>query len=99
MAVELRNWVEGQLHVDLPVVQLMRSPGLSQLIKTLCDQFAQNDTGNSQHAVAQQPTVAKLEDSPERLLANIGHLSSDEVDQMLATLLEEESGAAGDSTD
>ena len=31
MAVELRNWLEGELQVDLPIVELMRSPSVSGL--------------------------------------------------------------------
>ena len=35
MAVELRNWLEGELQVDLPIVDLMRSPCLSRLAEVL----------------------------------------------------------------
>ena len=37
MAVELRNWIENQLHVNLPIMELMRSPSLSRLTEVLLD--------------------------------------------------------------
>ena len=40
MAVELRNWIEGELQVNLPVVELMRSPSLAGLVELLSEQLA-----------------------------------------------------------
>jgi NAD(P)-dependent dehydrogenase (short-subunit alcohol dehydrogenase family)/aryl carrier-like protein len=39
MAVELRNWIEGEIQVNLPIVELMRSPSLSRLAELLADQL------------------------------------------------------------
>jgi hypothetical protein len=35
MAVEVRNWIETELRLNLPIVEVMRSPGLSHLIDLL----------------------------------------------------------------
>jgi amino acid adenylation domain-containing protein len=40
MAVELRNWIEAELHVNLPIVELMRSPGLAYLTGLLLERIA-----------------------------------------------------------
>ncbi len=39
MAVELRNWLEGELRVDLPIVALMRSPSVSGLVELLVERL------------------------------------------------------------
>lgn len=46
MAVELRNWIENELQVNLPIVELMRSPSLSHLAGLLLDAL-----GNGAEAV------------------------------------------------
>jgi amino acid adenylation domain-containing protein len=39
MAVQLRNWIEGELRVTLPIVELMRSPTVEQLADVLLAQL------------------------------------------------------------
>jgi acyl transferase domain-containing protein/acyl carrier protein len=39
MAVELRNWVEGELRVNLPIVELMRGPSVNRLAQLLLEQL------------------------------------------------------------
>jgi thioester reductase-like protein len=41
MAVELRNWMEGELQVNVPIVELMRSPSLARLSELLLEQLSQ----------------------------------------------------------
>src|SRR5207248_8853050 len=50
LAVELRNWIEGELEVNLPIVELMRSPSVSRLTELLCEQFEQGDEAPSPEA-------------------------------------------------
>ncbi len=40
MAVELRNWIEQELRVNLPIMELMRSPSLSRLTDPLLEQLS-----------------------------------------------------------
>ncbi|MGM0488484.1 MAG: SDR family NAD(P)-dependent oxidoreductase [Planctomycetota bacterium] len=95
MAVELSNWIESQLRIDVPVVQLMRSPGLAQLGKTLCDGLAQAPGGSSpSEAEAEEDTISNLLADPQQLLTNIDDMSSSKVDQLLTTLLQEDNGRA-----
>ncbi len=43
MAVEIRNWVEGELRVTLPIVELMSGPSLSRLADVLLAQLNKGD--------------------------------------------------------
>jgi acyl carrier protein len=39
MAVELRNWIQSELRVNLNTVELMRGPSITQLVEALVDQI------------------------------------------------------------
>jgi aryl carrier-like protein len=101
MAVELRNWIEGDLHINLPVVELMRSPSLARLAELLADRFQVGATAerpmvtpapgpaepprDGQHS----PGLAPIPGAPEALLERLGDLSSEQVDNLLTALLKE----------
>ncbi len=97
MAVELRNWIEGELRVNVPIADLLRSPSLAALAEVLAERFGPADApapsapaaveptpvGTNGHAAASSP----LEIPAESLLSQLDDLSSDEIDGLLATLL------------
>src|SRR5439155_3923734 len=56
MAVELLNWAEAELRVGLPVVELMRSPGLSNLAGVLLERMGDRP--------AASPAASPAEPSP-----------------------------------
>jgi aryl carrier-like protein len=100
MAVELRNWLEGELRVDLPIVELMKSPSVSGLALLLADRLdaaaqAQSLAAGSNGVVnvsihgEHGPARPHLELAPNDLLARIDDLSGDQVDSVLAALLDE----------
>jgi NADPH:quinone reductase-like Zn-dependent oxidoreductase/acyl carrier protein len=100
MAVELRNWLEGELRVDLPIVELMKSPSVSGLALLLADRLdtaaqpkphAAGSNGMVNASVHGQhgPARPHLAMAPNELLARIDDLSGDQVDSMLAALLSE----------
>ena len=43
MAVELRNWIEGELRLSLPIVELMRGPSVNRLTEVLLEQLSSTD--------------------------------------------------------
>jgi NAD(P)-dependent dehydrogenase (short-subunit alcohol dehydrogenase family)/aryl carrier-like protein len=99
MAVELRNWIESELQVGLPVVELMRSPSLTYLAELVAQRL---ETGSEHLNAALDPQRAdpaqtdgldapfpRLESAPEALLERLADLSGDQVDVLLATLLQE----------
>ncbi len=44
MAVELRNWVEGELRVSLPIAELLQGPSVDRLADLLLEQLLKADT-------------------------------------------------------
>jgi aryl carrier-like protein len=97
MAVELRNWIEGELQVSLPVVELMRSPSLSRLAELVAERLQARDDdrnaapGNTRPEPQDELAAALplLEAAPAVLLERLGDLSGEQVDVLLAALLQE----------
>jgi aryl carrier-like protein len=97
MAVELRNWIESQLEVNLPVVDLMRSPSLAELVERLAEQFGEKAEGASPRSLGNGTARARLNGHseatlgapPEELLARVEALPGEQVDALLAALLDE----------
>ncbi|HWG44788.1 MAG TPA: type I polyketide synthase [Gemmataceae bacterium] len=82
MAVELRNWIEQELRVNLPIMELMRSPSLSRLTDLLLDQLAADGEAPDRR----QPAAGS---DPDELLAKIDELPGEEVDALLTALFAE----------
>jgi acyl carrier protein len=55
MAVELRNWIQTELRVNLNTVILMRGPSITQLVEALVDQIERD---------AKEPEEAPAETAP-----------------------------------
>jgi acyl transferase domain-containing protein/aryl carrier-like protein len=100
MAVELRNWLDGELHVDLPIVELMHSPSVSDLAELLAERLEEGGSVPpyevDKNATAKEPRSGldghvgpPMEAAPSELLARIDELSGDQVDSLLAALLDE----------
>ncbi|MGH7221894.1 MAG: SDR family NAD(P)-dependent oxidoreductase, partial [Gemmataceae bacterium] len=83
MAVELRNWIEQELRLNLPIMELMRSPSLSRLTDLLLELLAASET----------PAVppAKPQAAADDLLAKIEEMPGEDVDALLTALLAEKS--------
>ena len=82
MAVELRNWIESELRVNVPIMELMRSPSLARLTEFL-EQHLNEPTRNG-HSVLKEGVRTGMQE-----------LSGDEVDAMLASLIaKKEQGAS-----
>jgi acyl carrier protein len=100
MAVELRNWIEDELQINLPIVELMRSPTLARLADALQEKLAESDTPAGAPAAGNGEAVeqtnghvpTELGAAPQELLARVGEMSGEEVDSLLAELLKEKEG-------
>jgi acyl transferase domain-containing protein/NADPH:quinone reductase-like Zn-dependent oxidoreductase/acyl carrier protein len=97
MAVELRNWLEGELHVNLPIVELLRSPSLNGLCEILLDRLGTSDQPAAREAAGsgrcpmREPadSLSSAACVPRELLARVEELPGEEVDALLAALLKE----------
>jgi acyl carrier protein len=96
MAIELRNWVEGDLKVSLPAVELLKGPSLNKLINHLVEQLPDNDaapapkpSGDERPA---EPEEVRLSLDASELLSKVDNMSDEQVDALLEQLEEEPSG-------
>ena len=93
--LELKNRLEGELHVTLPMVSLMQDPSISQLATRLLGLLADAPASPSRTrpAGAQPPTPGADGGRPtEELLSTVDRLSDEEVDVMLRQMLRDEDG-------
>jgi hypothetical protein len=89
MAVELRNRVEGDLKVKVPVAQLLEGVSVQDVAAMVLQQLGDGaPTPDEQGAAA--PTVAQPDSSSGQSIPDqVEQLSDEEVDSMLKTLLSE----------
>jgi NAD(P)-dependent dehydrogenase (short-subunit alcohol dehydrogenase family)/acyl carrier protein len=92
MAVELKNRVESEMGIALPVTALLQGPTLAQLATVLLEQL----TKETLEAAEPMPGPANLsltgEESEAAVLAKLDELSDEEVDELLQEMLEAEGG-------
>lgn len=84
MAVEMKNQVETDLGIILPMVRLLQGPTLIQLTGQIQELI--NTSSNAEDI--SQETNAKAE--AERLLTSLDELSDEQVDTLLVSLIGEE---------
>jgi acyl carrier protein len=124
MAVELRNWIEGELRINLPIVELMQGPSVDRLAELVLEQLTKADTAPSTPAAKPAAPAAPALPAPveqpaapvsstanglaettnghaggvdaaqaEELLAKVDEMSNEEVDALLATMMDEKEEA------
>ncbi|HEX6385525.1 MAG TPA: SDR family NAD(P)-dependent oxidoreductase, partial [Anaerolineae bacterium] len=95
MAVELKNRVETEMQIALPVTALLQGPTLAQLASVLLEQLTeQSPEPVAALAVGDRVAVGDVagEESEEEILARLDDLSDEEVDQLLQEMIETEDG-------
>jgi aryl carrier-like protein len=100
MAVELRNWIESQIRIGLPIAQLMRDTTLADLVDLICDGVVEDqaepsgsDAASTAEVVADGSGSQPSGDAKELLEALPG-MSPDEVTNLLSQLLREQESAS-----
>ncbi|MDQ2886092.1 MAG: LLM class flavin-dependent oxidoreductase [Chloroflexota bacterium] len=102
MAIELKNRIELELNVHIPIVTFLQGPSIQQFASELRAQLSQAASTPSQQTSDEQPRQeqeATLNDSvdaqaAEQLLAQLDQLSDAEVDALLGTMAPQENGHA-----
>jgi acyl transferase domain-containing protein/aryl carrier-like protein len=103
MAVELRNWIEGDLRLTLSSVDILRGPSISQLADLLAEQFAKLEAGSGPpshpqeaHAQASEEDIPlsaeRSEEDAERMVAQVDEMSDEEVLTLLEKMKQESMG-------
>jgi aryl carrier-like protein len=101
MAVELRNWIEGDLRLTLSSVDILRGPSLSQLADLLAEKFARLEAGSGpashpQEAPASEEDIPlkaeRSEEGAEPAEAEVDEMSDDEVLTLLEKMKQESMG-------
>jgi acyl carrier protein len=88
MAVEMKNRIEAELAIVVPMVKFLQGPSVSQLTAQVLDQLAAVSS-----AEVKRPDRDDERTKTERLLANLDQLSDDQVDSLLNELLSAEGHA------
>ncbi|MDF1844895.1 MAG: type I polyketide synthase [Rubripirellula sp.] len=90
MAVELRNWIESQLEVSLPIGQLMRDTATSDLVDYILDQMKEegpSQTNSADPESINEPATQRPEDLPSSQSASdFGELDASNARQVLKEL-------------
>jgi acyl carrier protein len=96
MAVELRNWIERDLQLSLPTVELLRGPSVVEVCGVLLGQLAKLEAPVSE--AASMPKLSRAADTgrageAKQLLAEVDTMSDEEVDALLEEMERRNPGA------
>jgi myxalamid-type polyketide synthase MxaE and MxaD len=99
MAVQLKNRIESELGVVVPVVKFLQGPTVSQLTTFALDELAKSGSTQSSSpspsAAAGKREIngkSASQKSSQKLLAELDQLSDEEVDSLLSNALSENEG-------
>ena len=87
MAVEMRNWIESQIEINLPISALMRSAGLDQLTESVCE-IVTGGASNAGVEDSEPETISS--DAAGELLDELPELSDDKVSELLSQMLRDQ---------
>jgi acyl carrier protein len=89
MAVELKNRIAVDLKVNVPVVKFLQGFSVDQAVAQVLDQLAA-EAANPAMPLAQPVAQPDEQRNAERLLADLDQLSDEQVESLLADMLDEE---------
>lgn len=99
MAVEMRNWVESQIEISLPISALMRNATLDNLAESVCEIINAGNELSKQSSAAVAPndesdhgTIPMLGENVDELLRQLPEMADQEVDRLLSQLLRQQGG-------
>jgi aryl carrier-like protein len=97
MAVELRNWIEGDLRLSLPTVELMKGPSVARVAELLNEQLGRVEAGAAAAPIEIKPSTQSEQESTHarQLLAQVDQMSDEQVDALLERMAAEERETAG----
>jgi phthiocerol/phenolphthiocerol synthesis type-I polyketide synthase D len=95
MAIELKNRIEHELNVRIPIVTFLQGVSIAQFATQMLDQIITVDSAASTPPLSQDQSEEVRSDAinqgdAEQLLTQLDQLSDDEVDSLLSRMLQEE---------
>jgi NADPH:quinone reductase-like Zn-dependent oxidoreductase/acyl carrier protein len=100
MAIELKNRIEQEAGITLPMMEIMHGPSLSQLAKVILKSVADSEAPNGAAPAAEvqlSPSADTAAAEATALLEKIDELSEAQIDALLATV--EETGDGQDASE
>jgi hypothetical protein len=96
MAIELKNRLEGELELRIPIVTFLQGPSIIQFAQQIRQQLSEtiiaNEAEPAQSVVEPHSTPELPALDTEQLLAQLDQLSDQDVDTLLAQMMPEERG-------
>ena len=86
MAVELKNRIAVDLGINVPIAKFLQGFSVDQAVMQVLDQLA-DAPANGDVPLASESIHSPDEHEAERLLANLAHLSDEQVDSLLIDIL------------
>ncbi len=90
MAVEMRNWIESQIELNLPISVLMRSGGLDQLTQHVCENVSGPEDAAANNSDPESSDRAITAEQADTLLEELPELADDQVSKLLAQMLRQQ---------
>jgi acyl carrier protein len=90
MAVELKNRIEADFGVILPLAKFLQGPSVVQLAKKVLGQLEQLDFSPSPSPAQEGPPAFGRPEESKELMTKIDELSESEVDALLKKILTSE---------
>jgi phthiocerol/phenolphthiocerol synthesis type-I polyketide synthase D len=94
MAIELKNRIERELKVRIPIVTFLQGPGIVQFASQILEQLAAQQEPQVQVSPGMEPVPEQAANGhqvdAEGLLAQLDQLSDNEVDALLQQMLQDE---------
>ena len=99
MAVELRNWIESQIQVALPIARLMRDTSLADLVELICERVAEESAADRQLPPNAESDASRIDSADAiGLLESLPGMAADEVATLLTQLLREQESSPDERT-
>jgi acyl carrier protein len=94
MAVEMKNRIELDIGVLIPIVRLLQGPSLAQVAEQLARQLMVGDDAVDRPASASTVAAPQSVVLPEDLITRIDQMSDEEVESLLNSMIMEKEGIA-----
>jgi acyl carrier protein len=94
MAIEMKNRIELDIGVLIPIAWLLQGPSLAQVAERLARRLMAGDDAVDRPASASTVAASQPVPLPEDLITRIDQMSDEEVESLLNSMIMEKEGGA-----